>query len=252
LYKIPASTLFIGKKLVYVPECHSTNVLAAALCLRTAVPEGTLVITDHQVSGRGQRGNEWISEPKKNLTFSIILRPVFIKPFQQFYLTMAVSLGLIDYLKEQLGDHAHIKWPNDILLKGKKTCGILIENTITGDIIQQSIVGIGLNVNQEIFSFASATSMKQISGVEYTLSIELSRLLPALEKRYLQLRAGEISQIKNSYLHCLRGKDEKRKFETAGGLIEGTIRNIDESGKLMVETGGQVRKFDLKEIRWVG
>ncbi len=98
MYKIPANTLFMGKNLVYVPECHSTNTLALELSQRTSVAEGTIVITDNQTNGRGQRGNEWFSEPYKNLTFSLIVKPTFLKPIDQFNLTILLiehDIGLV-------------------------------------------------------------------------------------------------------------------------------------------------------------
>src|SRR5690348_13137008 len=105
----------MGHSLVFMPECHSTNGEALRLLQdNPPVAEGTVIITDNQTAGRGQRGNTWESEPGKNLTFSIILKPTFLHPKDQFKLNMCVSLALHDYLTSQLQD-VKIKWPNDMM-----------------------------------------------------------------------------------------------------------------------------------------
>lgn len=252
MYKIPANTLFMGKNLVYVPECHSTNTLASELCQLTSTVEGTIVITDNQTNGRGQRGNLWLSDPHKNLTFSLILKPTFLKPIDQFNLTMAISLALCDFLTHQLKAEVKIKWPNDILVNDKKLCGILIENSLAGEMIQWSVVGIGLNVNQDSFLIESASSMKAIKGCDFNLPDELTKLFECLERRYLQLRSDKISDLKNDYLSCLYGKGELRKFVDATGEIEGVIEGVTQQGKLLIASGGGIKSYDLKEIRTIG
>ena len=250
MYKIPANTLFMGKNLVYVPECHSTNTLAAELCQRSSTIEGTMIVTDSQTKGRGQRGNEWYSEPYKNLTISVILKPVFIKPGDQFNLTIAISLALRDYLTRRVAGVIKIKWPNDILLNGKKVCGILIENSIKRDVIQQSVVGIGLNVNQLVFESENASSMKLAAGHDFVLPDELSLLMALLEQRYLQLRSGKIEQLKGEYLNVLYAIGERRKFTETDGEVEGTIVGITQQGMLMMAVQGHIRSYDLKQIRF--
>lgn len=251
MYKIPANTLFIGKNLVYVPECHSTNTLASELCQRTSAVEGTVVITDNQTKGRGQRGNSWFSDPHKNITFSLIVRPTFLKPIDQFNLTIAISLALRDFLTHRASGSVKIKWPNDILVNDKKVCGILIENTITSETIQYSVVGIGLNVNQDSFLIESATSMKTIAGHDFTLSDEWSLLCEFLERRYLQLRSGKITELKNEYLNSLYGKGDLRRFMDASGEMQGVIDGINQQGKLLILVDGDIKSYDLKEIRFI-
>lgn len=252
MYKIPANTLFMGKNLVYVPECHSTNTLASELCQLTSATEGTIVITDNQIKGRGQRGNLWLSDPHKNLTFSLIVRPTFLRPVDQFYLTMVISLALRDFLTHRISDAIKIKWPNDILIDDKKVCGILIENMLSKETIQYSVVGIGLNVNQDSFLIEAATSMKAIAQHDFNLSDEWSLLCEFLERRYLQLRSGKMAELKNDYLSCLYGKGELRKFIDPTGEIQGVIEGIDQQGKLLIDTQEGIKSYDLKEIRFIG
>ena len=177
MYKIPANTLFIGKNLVFVPECPSTNTLALEISQQSPVKEGTVVITDSQTAGKGQRGNTWEARPELNLTFSVILKPGFLAINKQFYLNVLISLGLRDYLKEKTSVTAYIKWPNDILVHGKKISGILIENQLRGSLLLNSIAGIGLNLNQKEFGSRSATSLSLLTGNEFDRSEELPRII---------------------------------------------------------------------------
>jgi len=238
----------MGKKLVYVPECHSTNTLAAELSQRESVVEGTTIITSNQYQGRGQRGNQWISEPGKNLTLSLILKPTFLRADQQFRLTQLVSLAICDYAKEKTGSFVKIKWPNDILINGKKVCGILIENSIAGESIQSSVVGIGLNVNQVKFETTRATSLCVEANHDFDLQTELPSLLQALEVRYLQLRNGKIDLLEADYLTNLYRNGETHTFKTVNGELLGKIIGVDKRGLLVVSTDVGEQHFDLKEI----
>lgn len=249
MYKIPAKTLFTGQNLVFVPECHSTNVLALEMSQKRALPEGSVVITNNQSRGKGQLGNAWITEPGKNLTLSIVVRPNFLAIQDQFYLTMATSLALVDLLKGLAAEKAiHIKWPNDILMDRKKVCGILIENQLQGTSITQTIVGIGLNVNQSQFHLAQATSMKIVTGLEYDLNEVMASLCEKFEAWYLQLRDGRIDQIKQAYLANLFLHGQNSNFMDSTGLFNGTIMGVDAAGRLMVEKNGQVVYYNTKEI----
>jgi BirA family transcriptional regulator, biotin operon repressor / biotin---[acetyl-CoA-carboxylase] ligase len=249
LYKIPANTLFLGKHIVFVPECHSTNTLALQLSQNPSTAEGTVVITNKQTAGRGQRGNVWESSPGMNLTFSVVLRPAFLTLQDQFYLTMAASLALHDYLSAKTEKPTVIKWPNDILVHEKKICGILIENQVQGSRFIAAIAGIGLNVNQSHFSAGTATSMALVTGREESLETVLHGLLEYLEARYLQLRRQDHQRLKEDYLSRLYALNEPRRFASQGSSFEGVIQGIDENGRLAVETRHQgLRYFGIKEI----
>lgn len=248
MYKIPANTLFLGKQVVFVPECHSTNTLALQLSHKPSTTEGTVVITNHQTAGRGQRGNTWESAPGLNLTFSIVLRPAFLPVQDQFYLTIAASLALHDYLLAKTGKPIAIKWPNDILVHEKKICGILIENVVQGTRFMAAIAGIGLNVNQANFDTGKATSMKQVTGNDEDLETVLHELLEHLEARYLQLRRGDHSTLKDEYLSRLYALNERRQFVCQGHAFEGVIQGVDENGRLGVDTREGVLYYDVKEI----
>lgn len=252
MYKIPANTLFMGKNLVFVPECPSTNTHALQISQQSPVNEGTLVITDHQTAGKGQRGNIWEAEPGRNLTFSLILKPRFLAVNKQFFLNIAVCLALKDYLKEKTSDNIYIKWPNDILVHGKKISGVLIENQLRGATITQAIVGVGLNINQKEFQTASATSLSLVTGEQYSLNEELSLLISCVESRYLQLRGGQYELLMNEYLGGLFRRHEKHSFSSNGLLFEGVIEDLDEAGRLRILVGDEVRAFGVKEVVYLG
>ncbi len=249
MYKIPANTLFIGKNIVFVPECHSTNNLASELCQKTSVAEGTVVITHHQTSGRGQRGTQWISDPGKNLICSIILKPL-LAPAEQFALTMVISLAVHDLLTSFIPKGIAIKWPNDLLVENKKICGILIENALAGNRFQHCIVGIGLNINQHTFSISTATSLAIETNNEYNLEEIFHSLLNHVEARYLQLKAGKQQMLKTDYTHQLYKRGERHGFVSLEGEWEGVIETVDERGRLVVSSDKGTRTFDLKEIQF--
>ncbi|MBS1951353.1 MAG: Biotin--protein ligase [Cytophagales bacterium] len=251
MYKIPANTLFVGQRLVFVPECQSTNTLLAEMTTKSALPEGTVVITNHQKAGRGQRGNVWLADAGLNLTLSILLNPNFLPVRHQFQLTAVTSLAVCGYLRKKGLRETFIKWPNDILVDRKKICGILIENSLQGETIHQSIVGIGLNLNQKIFVPSSATSLFSETGKTVDLNSELHLLLPEIESAYLQLRAGNIKWIQSTYLNLLYGKDQWLPFESEGKKFSGKIKDVDEAGRLILSTENGERSFSMKEITFL-
>lgn len=121
MHKILANTVFLGKDIIYMTECHSTNDVAAAKIKDGTAREGSIVLTDTQTKGRGQRGNRWYSEPGKNLTFSLVLAPTFMAPGAQFDLNRMVALAVKEALS-RYSEGIKVKWPNDIVHKdgGKK------------------------------------------------------------------------------------------------------------------------------------
>jgi BirA family biotin operon repressor/biotin-[acetyl-CoA-carboxylase] ligase len=252
LYKIPANTLFVGKNIVFMPECHSTNSYALELCQQSpVVPEGTIVITNNQTGGRGQRGKQWITAPGKNFTFSILFKPSFLSVKDQFYLNVFTSLSVYDYLREKGCETVRIKWPNDIYVGSKKICGILIENLVTANLFSNVVIGIGLNVNQDKFSMDSATSMSIELGRLFDLPLEFEELLAFIEARYLKLRRNELHSMMMEYVLLMYWRGEHHVFSDNSGNFEGTITGLDESGRLRILTDRGEISFEMKEISYV-
>ncbi|MDF7813304.1 biotin--[acetyl-CoA-carboxylase] ligase [Hymenobacter sp. YC55] len=246
-------TLFTGQQVVSLPECASTNTEAQDLIHRNRATDGCVVITDKQTAGRGQRGNRWEAAPGENLTLSVVWRPTFLPAPDQFLLSQAVALAVHDWAATLLGpDPAlRVKWPNDIFFGNRKLGGILIENTLSGTMIQHSIVGIGMNINQREFQVPTATSFSALTGRAYELAPLASRLLEHLERRYLQLRAGRLAAIRHDYRQVLYRYQQPHVYEVDGQQITGEIVDVDEAGRLALSVSGQIRHFDLKQIRYI-
>lgn len=251
LYKIPANTLFVGKNVVFVPECHSTNTLALELSQNQSTTEGTVVITSHQTAGRGQRGNSWEAQPGENLTLSVILTPRFLPVRDQFFLNIVTSLALHDFLTEQMAKEVQVKWPNDILCNGKKLCGILIENQLQGLSIASSVVGIGLNVNQQTFTNENATSMTNETGKSFDLADLFVQLMMHLEAQFLQLRSGALAELKARYLAALYRRGEIHRYMKDGQEFAGEIIGINEEGKLAMKVDNAMSYFEVREIKYI-
>ena len=252
MYKIPAITLFLGKNLKFVPECQSTNDLMQQMCQTEQPSEGSLIITANQVAGRGQRGNSWETEPGRNLTFSLFLRPTFLPVTSQFLLNIFISLAISDFLSNETAKKVQIKWPNDLLLEEKKVCGVLIENQLIGQKLSGSIIGIGLNVNQQRFSIPRATSMSLATGAEWDLQYALDNLLNCLESRYLQLREGKSAALKAEYLERLFRINQEYSFTRNTGPFTGMITGIDDIGRLRIAVDGADQSYDVQEIKFAG
>lgn len=249
MYKSLAKTLFVGKKVIYLPSCHSTNDVASERIANDQWSAGDIIITSNQTAGKGQRGNLWQSNPDENLTFSILLRPQFLRAHDQFNLNIAISLGIVEYLNS-LRAGFMVKWPNDIYFNEQKLCGILIQNNLKGKFLESSIVGIGLNINQREFENPKATSLALILNRPLSLIDTFDGICSFIEGKYLQLKSDQISVLKEQYLNRLLGFKKKRKFEN-DRVFEGIIKDTTASGKLIIETGLGLEEFDLKEIKFL-
>lgn len=183
-----------------------------------------------------------------NLTFSLILKPTFLAIKDQFMLSIVVSLAIRDYLAELLKKTVQIKWPNDILVNEFKICGILIENQLVGGRFSTSVVGVGLNVNQNRFSSPIATSISMIQGLTSDLQDVLDGVLGAVEARYLQLRQSNVAKLRDDYLAHLYRRHLISSFKGGGREFMGEISGVDEQGKLRVLIQGKEETFDTKEI----
>jgi len=242
--------MIIGSKLLFFENLPSTNTKAANLLKNNDIREGTIIYTNYQSAGRGQTGNTWESENGKNLLISIILFPAIIKPAEQFLISMALSLGICDFLKRYI-PVCTIKWPNDIYVNNDKIAGILIENSIMGNEIEYSIAGIGLNVNQEKFTSGAPNpvSMKIITGKEYDLKSSLSLLASDLDKRYKQVISGNGRLLRNEYESKLYRLNEWAGFRDQNGTFSGRILTVSENGRLQVEKKpGSKKEYYFKEI----
>lgn len=231
----------------------------------------------NQTQGRGQRGNKWISAPGLNLTFSIVIKfGDFTTPplqaYDQFAISQMASLAVVDFLAAY-DIEAKIKWPNDIYVGNRKICGMLIENSLKGDLISWSIVGIGINVNQLDFDAPNATSMSNEKGRTFDTDVLLHDFLRFFEEyrsRYLHINGG-LGKLRNLYLSQMWKLDEEATLidyrgcgradapinvttsedEAEGRVFCGTIRGISDTGMLVVEENDIAIEFGFKEIGWI-
>lgn len=245
--------MIVGSKLLFYEDLPSTNTRVSLLLNEKEQQEGTVVYTDFQTSGRGQIGNKWISEKGKNLLFSILLYPNTIIPEDQFMISMSVSLGICDFLDSYL-EGVTIKWPNDIYVKNDKIAGILIENSIMGDKIENCITGIGLNINQEAFpsEVPNPVSLKMITGEEYIPYQCLTQVLLLLDLRYRQLLYGDREKIRLEYVSRLYRLNEFHMFRRNGSVFNGRISDVSPTGRLKIEENtGKITESGFREVEYI-
>jgi len=245
--------MIIGSNIVFAPNMPSTNTYAAGLLSGGRVQEGTIIRTDFQSAGRGQPGSSWESEKGKNLLFSIILYPSMISLENQFLISMALSVGIRDYVHHQTGESS-IKWPNDIYVKDDKIAGILIENSVMDNRIASCIAGIGLNVNQEVFSsgIPNPVSLKQITGKEYDPEKCIADLAAELDRWYGILESGDKERIRNEYKSRLYRFEHWHKYKDEEGKFAGRITDVENDGRLLMErSNGSIKHYYFREMDFI-
>ena len=212
-----------------------------------------------QTAGRGQRGNTWSSGKGLNLMFSIILKDIqSVKAADQFILSEITALAVTDFLSSH-GIKASIKWPNDIYIADRKVCGILIENSIRGEWLSSSIIGIGLNVNQRNFdvNLPNPTSMLLESKKEQTFDIKIClEEFMEIFSSYMDSINGchDRFKVRERYLDRLWRKDSRHQYldTRSDETFSGTIRGISGIGHLLIEKKeGELKEFAFKEIAYI-
>lgn len=236
--------------LTELPEIDSTNTYTENLLSKEDIPEGSIIYTLNQKAGIGQAENKWESEPYKNLTATIILKPVFLETSSQFLLTAVLSLSVCDVIRESMPNiNPKIKWPNDIYCENRKIAGILIKNYIMGRYISASIAGLGLNVNQTHFTHAPmATSLKILSGNEFDIRTILTKWHSLLAGYYTLLKTDKKALL-DKYLSKLYLKDQFVEYTIRGKAITAAISGVDRHGQLILFDEAEKKYIcGLKEI----
>jgi BirA family biotin operon repressor/biotin-[acetyl-CoA-carboxylase] ligase len=244
---------------IKIKTIDSTNLLLKELAEKQILEEGTVVLAENQRKGRGQGNNQWESEAGKNITCSILLYPTFLSIQRHFMLSKIVALGVKEALDHCIGEEMEaatfsIKWPNDIYFKDRKIAGILIENALTGQEFSQSIVGIGLNVNQEAFPshIPNPVSLKQILGKEVCLSTLLEKIIRRVIHWYKLLKADQIHLVSQVYHDALYRKSDFHLYQDKNGQFRAKIQSVGDDGYLYVVTDeGEERRYAFKEIACV-
>ncbi len=239
--------------IIRIKETTSTNVELSEMIVHKPLDEGTVLAAENQTSGRGQAGNSWESEPGKNLLFSVLLYPNFLE-LQYRFLLSELTANSVKQVLDKFTDYITIKWPNDIYYKDEKIAGILIENSLTNNIITQSIVGMGVNVNQEVFlsDAPNPVSLKQILGRDIDLHFLLTKIVDRILSAYEDLRKGDYDSIKRYYYESLYRKSGLYVFSDKNGQFNAKIDSVADDGVLsLITESGEIRKYLFKEVSFV-
>jgi BirA family transcriptional regulator, biotin operon repressor / biotin---[acetyl-CoA-carboxylase] ligase len=230
----------------------STNTYLKNLCVAQFVDNFTIVITENQTNGKGQMGAVWETQIGKNLTFSILIKDLLISLHEIFNLNILVSISVFEALQELKIPDLSIKWANDILSDKKKIAGILIENVIKSDKEILSVVGIGLNVNQENFdNLPQASSLKNITQTEWNKDLVLKKIVNRLQSNYNLYKSNGEAILWKKYHQNLFKINVPMAFEDKNNTkFMGIIKQVLPNGLLQIETEDELLKnFDLKEIK---
>jgi BirA family transcriptional regulator, biotin operon repressor / biotin---[acetyl-CoA-carboxylase] ligase len=251
------NTLFTGRHLIELTETASTNTHAIQLIKQGSVTEGTVVWAHFQSSGRGQYGNTWQAEKGKNLTFSLAIHPNFLAAEKQFYLSKITSLAVLGMLTEYLPASQYdiqIKWPNDILVNKDKIAGILIESILRGNLVQSSVIGLGLNVNQLCFEETKrkAISLSILLGKEFDLKTLLALFCKHFEALYLNLKQNKFDRLNKLYINNLYRFNEFADYKAGEKTFCAKLTGVEENGLLILKTKqNEILKFNFKEVEFL-
>ncbi len=237
-------------RLIHLESVNSTNLQASDLLSVKEITSPAVILADYQTGGKGQGSNTWESLPGKNLLFSTVVFPQKLKGKEQFWLSKAAALSVYG-LVSSFAPGTRIKWPNDVLVGGLKIAGILIENVLRGEFISSSVIGAGINVNQENFS-VPAVSLSKISGCEYDRMELLSRYLGIFDEWYGRLLKREFRKIDEAYHSSLFGLNEWLRFSWNGVEFEGFIEGVEDDGYLVLKArDGKIFKFGFREVEFL-
>lgn len=243
--------------LIKLQETNSTNSYLAQLCDKEPVAEYTTVCADYQTAGKGQRGNSWESEQGKNLMFSLVLYPTFLEARRQFLLSQLIALSVKEEL-EQWTEDIRIKWPNDIYWQEKKICGLLIENELSSEGLTRSIVGIGVNINQEEFrsDAPNPVSLKQITGKEHDRYDILAGILSRIQHYYKHLQGTDplstAADLADRYASSLFRREGWHPYKDAQGRFNARLLRVEADGRLVLQDEkDQKRTYLFKEVQYI-
>ncbi len=242
------TTKFIGRKLFVFESIDSTNACAKTLA-EAGCEEGTVVLADYQSQGRGRLGRTWLAEPGQNLLFSIVLRPS-IPQSQSPVLTFLSAVAVSRAVEKVTGVPTHCKWPNDVLLNKKKVCGILTESSLTNGSVAYSVVGIGLNVNQQKFSdsIKDATSVALELGKECDRKALFHNVLCEFEELYEALLSGKHESILDEWNRRCSMFGHTVTVSTHDSQISGTAKRLNDDGGLVLSTNSGEQTFYAGDV----
>ena len=237
--------------IIKLDAIDSTNSYLKKIILEKDISDYTIVTANFQTEGKGQLGYMWESEDSKNLLCSIYKKDLGIKVEDQFVLSMLVSLSIIRTLEKLNLPKLYIKWPNDIMSDNKKICGILVENMVKQNSIKESVIGIGLNVNQDTFkNLPNATSIKKIKGVAFNIDELLNDLVNNIKKQFIDFNQSKIDLVFRQYEDILYRINIPSTFKNSeGDVFTGFIKGVNNLGRLKVLLEDNLTKsYSIKDI----
>ena len=237
--------------IIKLDAIDSTNSYLKKIILEKDISDYTIVTANFQTEGKGQLGYMWESEDSKNLLCSIYKKDLGIKVEDQFVISMLASLSIIRTLEKINLPKLSIKWPNDIMSDNKKICGILIENIVKQNSIKESVIGIGLNVNQDTFkNLPNATSIKKIKGVAFNIDELLNDLANNIKKQFIDFNQSKIDLVFRQYEDVLYRINIPSTFKNSeGDVFTGFIKGISSLGRLKVLLEDNLTKsYTVKDI----
>lgn len=244
--------ILIPLKIIKLNAIDSTNDYLKSLQREVVLEDDTVVLTLEQSKGRGQQGASWYMKRNESLAFSVFRRYSNLEVTCQFHLTMAVSLAIQKALSKLGLPAVSIKWPNDIMTGDKKICGILIENQLSGTKIKSSIIGVGLNVNNQSFpNLPQASSMKMATDVTFKIEKVLENVLDHISSELAHVKSTSFEELQERYESLLFRREKISVFEDArGNQFNGIIQGVNSQGELIVlRDEDRLQKFQMKEIK---
>jgi len=245
---------------IHLDTIDSTSNYAHLLLERgEELPDLTIIETEDQTAGRGQKGNSWETEKGKNLIFSLVCHPVWVHPAHQYVLSECIALAVVKALSQQLSDefkeNLSVKWPNDIYYGDKKISGTLIECDLLGKSVSNCIVGTGVNINQEIFlsDAPNPISLNNIIGRETEREVVFQDIVSEFSHLYERVKAGESAAIHEEYKSRLyRNDGSYYTYADEQGEFSARIIDVEPSGRLILETtSGDRRRYEFKEVKFI-
>ncbi len=249
---ISPNTLFVGKVCTHLNSVDSTQTYLKNMYANIAPTEGTVIMTYDQLAGYGQRESAWVGDSGRSVALSTILYPVFLSPVQQFYLSMAVALAVRQAVSFFSEKPAYIKWPNDIIVSGKKISGILIETILRMNKVKCAFIGVGLNVLTRSFGNIDykAISLNDVSDKAFDLDEVAKSLMENIERYYLKVKSGKYETILNEYNGYLFRRGEVIALEDSHGEgFTAKLIGVDKLGMIRLEVDNETKEYVYGAVR---
>lgn len=247
------------KRIHLITVDSTSNEVRRRLDAGEDMPDMTVIDSDDQTAGRGQRGNSWETAPGKNVIFSLVCHPVWVRPADQYVFSECIALAIVHvlrrFLPDEMAQNLTVKWPNDIYYCDKKISGTLIECDLIGRSISNCIVGSGVNINQQTFlsDAPNPVSLLNIIGQESDRDSIMLSIIDEFTDYYDMVKTGESSSIHQEYKANLYRNDNRYyPYSDENGQFLARILDVEPSGRLILETSeGEKRRYEFKEVKFV-